>query len=419
MHLSHTLKTLTINLILASVIFLTNTPQVIYADDKLPSAAAHGLSFLAPKGRWATRIEARTNGYDELYDNNGDKFPIGRQLDDVNLDSQVFPAIAAFGAGATLGKTVMSSKVDTKFVELSFGYGLSDDLTLGLIVPFGEVKTKAKFSVSGGNIGFNPTFDNTQAIAATNFPFAPAGGVIAPLDTAGVQGILGNPAFGLGYKPIQNTSWSGLGDPTVGVLWRFHKTPTSEFVFGSGIRFGLSKDDDPNNLLDLQIGDGSNDIRTRLEYYKNLGEGFDLKLQFEYDIQLKDKVTKRVPQAGQLLAPSSSLEVLNRNLGDYWEVDVGIGKTFGNWRVGTTYHRYQKRSDSYHSALGTNTDSLEANTDIFADQWQVSVSWSGIEVWKEKKIPLPLIVTLKMQDTFKAKNFPDVRDVYLQVTSFF
>ena len=35
------------------------------------------------------------------------------------------------------------------------------------------------------------------------------------------------------------------------------------------------------------------------------------------------------------------------------------------------------------------------------------------------RLPLPLIVKLEMQDTYGGRNFPKVRDVYLQVTSFF
>lgn len=35
------------------------------------------------------------------------------------------------------------------------------------------------------------------------------------------------------------------------------------------------------------------------------------------------------------------------------------------------------------------------------------------------QIPLPLIIKLEMQDVLRARNFVDVRDIYLRVISFF
>lgn len=47
------------------------------------------------------------------------------------------------------------------------------------------------------------------------------------------------------------------------------------------------------------------------------------------------------------------------------------------------------------------------------------MSWSGIAAWRAGALPLPLILKLEMQETYGGRNFPDVRDFYLQVTSFF
>ncbi|MEE9351151.1 MAG: hypothetical protein V3U78_02730, partial [Thiotrichaceae bacterium] len=163
----------------------------------------------------------------------------------------------------------------------------------------------------------------------------------------------------------------------------------------------------------------STDIRTRLEYYRDLGRGFDLKVQLEHDFQLEDSITTRVPQPGQLLAPLSSKENLDRNLGDYTEYDIGFGKTLGNWRIGAAWHRYEKDHDAYHSRIGTNTSILEANTDVFINQWQATLSWSGLDAWKSGKVPIPMVVQLNIQDTYRAKNFPDLSDVSLQLTGFF
>ncbi len=396
---------------------LSNKPES--PEGQLTTSLTHGLSFMVPKGRRGLRMELRALGYDEYFDNKGNKLLLGNTLDGVDLNAQIFPAMQIFGADATLGKTLLSTEVDARRIEISLGYGITDDLTVGVIIPYGEVDTRTNFSVSGGNIGINPIFDATQAIAPNNFPFAPAGGSIPSVNTAEVQSVLTNPAFGLGYKPIKNTRWSVLSDPSIGLLWRFHKTSSSQWILGAGLRIGITDENDPDDLLDVQIDDGSTDIRTRLEYYRDLGHGFDLKVQLEHDFQLEDSITARVPLPGQLLAPLSSKENLDRNLGDYTEYDIGLGKTLGNWRIGAAWHRYEKNHDSYHSRIGTDTAALEANTDIFINQWQATLSWSGLDAWKSGKVPMPMVVQLNIQDTYRAKNFPDLKDISLQLTGFF
>ncbi|MBL4712070.1 MAG: hypothetical protein JKX75_06180 [Gammaproteobacteria bacterium] len=389
-------------------------------DEGLLNSTLHGLEFIAPKGRWAIRVELRQNAYDEFYDNSGNKHALGNELNAVDLNQNVLPDLAVFGATASLGVTDFSANVETKRVEFTIGYGITDDLTVGFIVPYGEVKTRAAFSVSGGNIGFNPGFNPALPPGPTNPPLLPVGaGPTEPVGTEGVQAILSDPAFGFAYKPLGNTSWKGIGDPTIGLLWRFYKSADDSLILGTGIRIGLAEDVDADDLLQVPIDDGTTDYRARLEYYRNLGSGFDLKLATEYTYQFEDSVTRRVPSNGALLAPLSSKETLDRKLGDYWEYDIGVGKVMADWRIAATWHRYVKSADRYQSSLGTDTSALQSNTALYANQWRATISWSGIRSWKNGDFPVPLIVQLELQETYKAKNFPDVRDIYLQVTSFF
>ena len=395
------------------------SPCMLSAETLSPSSA-HALSLLAPAGRWASRIEYRENGYRKLFDSRGRTVALGEELDQLTLDANVFEPLQVFGAGANLGVTSFSARVTVKRLEIILAYGVSENLTAGLIIPFGETRTHIAFDVTGGNIGFNPAFDPGQPVDAANFPFAPVGaGAAAPVGMAGVQTLLTDPVFGFAYQPLASTQWSGMGDPTLGFLWQFYSDAVSSLVFGAGIRIGLAEADNPDDLFDVPIDDGTNDARFRLEYYRDIGQGFDIKLQVERDVQMKDKVRKRVPLPGDFLAAATATEFVGRDLGNYWEYDIGVGKSLKDWRVGLTWHRYEKQADRYIAASGTSTQALEANTSLFANQWRASISWSGIHAWQQGDIPLPLIVQLELQETYSAKNFPDVRDVYLQLTSFF
>jgi hypothetical protein len=340
----------------------------------LPAASLHGLDGMAPAGHWAARLTVLRNDYDRRYDDDGRRVDYDQGYDGLDL--------AGLGIPGVSGVLNLDTKVVTEYGELMFGYGVTEDLTVGAIVPLARTRTKLRMSVDGG------------------------------IGTDGLQGILTGV---LGYQPLRGTESSGLGDPTVGALWRFYKSERDSAILGFGVRFGVAPADDPDDLADVPPGDGSTDLRYRFEYFRDLGAGFDLRFLAEYQVQLPDHATLR---PGHPLTTAST-ERLERDLGDYWEWDIELGKSLGDWRVSATWHRYQEEPDRYTSKIGTDTRFLMANTDTLADQYRVGLTWSGVNAWRAGRLPLPLIVKLEMQDAFRGRNFVDVRDVYLRVTSFF
>lgn len=397
---------------------LASAPDT-FANETIPTASYFALDTMAPESSWAIRFEQRSNHYDERYDHRGQLSGLGSSFNGVDLNANLFPALSLLGLGASLGNTRFDHQTRNQISILTLGYGLTPDITVGAIIPYGISNSRARFAVDGGNVGFNPAFDASQPIGAGNFPFAPAGGGISPMGTAGVQNILTNPAFGYQYKAIKDSRTEGFSDPTLGVLWRAIKSPGESLVLGLGVRLGLAKKDDPDNLLDMPLGDGSNDVRTRLEYFYDLGSNFDLRLLADYNWQFSDKARMRIPGQGQLLALASSKQKLHRDLGDYYEADIELGHRWSNWRLATTWHRFEKASDDYRSSLGTDTSSIEDDTYRRADQYRISATWSGIQAWQQGKLPMPLIVKLEFQDTFSGRNFVDVQDIYLQVITLF
>lgn len=390
------------------------------AATEISAATAHGLELVAPKDRWVTRVELRHSGYTRVFDDAGNRHLLGAAYDNVSLGPTVLPALGVFGAGASLGITDASSRLSAERLEIRAGYGITENLTVGVILPFGRTRNNINFRVDGGNIGFNPAFDPALPIGPTNFPFAAVGaGASAPLGTAGVQEILSNPAYGLGYTPLRSTTTEGPSDPTGGFLWRFWRDAANSATVGSGVRLGIQGENDPDNLADLPLDDGSTDLIGQLESVHQLSPRWDLRLQAKRTLQTSDHVSVRVPAAGELLPAYATREQVKRDLGDFWEYDIELGRSLANWRIAGTWHRWDKSADDYDSARGTDTRILETNTDIFADQWRLSLSWSGIAAWQAGKLPLPLIVKFETQQTFAGRNMTDVYDYYLQFTSFF
>ncbi|OYY94326.1 MAG: hypothetical protein B7Y41_08385 [Hydrogenophilales bacterium 28-61-23] len=332
------------------------------ASDAASTASAHALDGMAPAGHWAARLTLLRNSYDRRYDDREQR---------VDLDAEANVSLAAFGAR-------LDSEVTTEFVELLLGYGVTENLTLGVIVPY--ARTTSRLTL-------------TEAAPGT------------------IATVLG----GLGYnKPLSTRAVSGFSDPTLGALWRFHQREHDSAVAGFGLRLGVAKADDPDDPADLPPGDGSTDLRFRLEYFRDLGGAWDLRLLGEHQVQLPDEVVMR--PAGPF---SSGKEKLKRDLGDYQEFDIELGKVWGDWRVSGTWHRYQEAPDRYRRMDGTALPALSANTDTVADQYRLGVTWSGVRAWRAGKLFMPLIVKLELQDAFQGRNFVDVRDIYLRVTGLF
>lgn len=355
-------------------------------------AAYHALDSMPPGGHWAARLELRSNSYDAWYGDNGRRRPLGAEYDGVVLDAAVIPALAVYGPGVNLGTTRFASRVETEFASLTAGYGLSDDLTVGFILPYARTRNQVRFSVDGGNVGDG---------------------------TATVQGLLTDAAYGYAYEPVRTTVTEGIGDPTVGGLWRFYKGKADSAVLALGVHLGLAEKDDPDNLLDVPSGDGSTDLEARVEYFRALGGDWDLHLLARHREQLPDHAVMRVQDPGELLPQAASKERLKRDLGDYREFDIELGHTWGDWRGSVTWHLYDQDRTRYTSARGTDTRALSVDTRYRADQWRAGASWSGVRAWQAGKLPLPLVVRLEMQRAYGGRNFPDLTDLYLQVTSFF
>jgi hypothetical protein len=377
----------------------------------------HALSTLAPKGKFVLRVEGKTRTTQYAYNNSGDRVGLGSELNGVNLNANVFSSLAAFGAGASLGTTASSMEFDSQRGEISFGYGVTDDLTVGVIVPFGTVKSKVDFSVSGATLGKNPNYNPALAPSATNLPYLPTSMGVTPFSTADVQALLASPTYG--YKPIASTRTTGLADPTVGLLYQALKSKDSSLIFATGVDIGIAKEDDPDNLVDVPINNGNSALRLRAEYYKALANNWDFFVKAEYGIEFEDSVTKRVPQVGEVLAPKSSTEKVKRDLGDYRSYELSVGKSIQDWRFAGRLYRLEKDADDYTSDKGTDVSMLEANTAGYVNQWEAEVSWSGVDAWAKGNLGMPLIVSLAYKDTFSGKNGLDWNELYFRATTFF
>lgn len=375
-------------------ISLPNLPAVA---QELSAPGALGADIL-PKGRSAVRVETRVSWAKDEFNGQGDRQALLSEYDGMDLNASVFPALGFFGALATLGRTDLSARMTGTQARFTFGYGVSDDLTVGFQVGYGEAVNKVSASVSGGNI--------------------PPGLVVPGATTAteAVQTLLSNPAYGYNYKPIQSSTWRSALDPLVGLRWRFDKGENHATVFAPTLRFGVAKQPDPNDLMQMVLGDGTNDILLGILHTRKIAPQWDVLLSAQYTVQLADHVTARSRGANELLVPSSRLERLKRDRTNPIELTAETGYSFGDWRLSGRLEYARGGQDNYTSPSGQDVTGLEIGSDFHFLLGYIGVSWNGIPGYLRGEHKFPGIVSLVAATTLEAKNTSAPDTLYLTLT---
>ncbi len=361
---------------------------------ELAAPGALGADIL-PKGRSAMRLETRASWAKDEFNGNGDRQALFSDYDNLRLDSSVIPLVPA---GFSLGTTDLSARMTGRQTRLTVGHGFTDDITVGFQVGYGEAVNKVNASVTPGNI--------------------PPGAVVpgATSATQAVQTLLSNPAFGYNYKPIQSSTWHSALDPLVGLRWRFDKGENHATVFAPTLRFGVAKQPDPNDLMQMVLGDGTDDILLVVLHTRKLAPRWDLLLSAQYTIQLSDHVTARARGANELLVPSSRLERLKRDRTNPIELTAETGYGFGDWRLSARLEYARGGKDHYTSPTGRDVSGLELGSDFHFLLGYLGVSWNGIPGYLRGEHRFPGIVSLVAATTLEAKNTSAPDTVYLTLT---
>lgn len=361
---------------------------------ELAAPGALGADIL-PKGRSAVRLETRFSQAEDEFSDKGDRQSLLSDYDGLDLDATIFPALAFFGPGASLGTTDLSARMTGKQTRMTFGYGLTDDLTVGFQVGYGEARSKVRASVVGGNIPPGLVFPG------------------ATTPTEAVQGLL---TTLYGYKPIQSSTWHSALDPLVGLRWRFDKGDNHATVFAPSLRFGVAKQPDPNDLMQMVLGDGTNDILLGVMHTRKLASQWDLLLSAQYTVQLPDHVTARARGANELLVPASRLEKLRRDRTNPVELTAETGYSTGPWRFSARLEYARGGEDDYTSPSGQDVGGLEAGSDFHFLLGYLGVSWNGIPGYLRGEHRFPAIVSLVAATTLDAKNTSAPDTAYLTLT---
>lgn len=372
----------------------------------LAAPGAFGADML-PKSRAAVRLETRAIRASEEYGRDGERRALGSSYDDLNLNAALFPALTPLGPGATLGTTDLTSRMSGQQTRLTIGYGLSEDVTVGFQVGYGVAENRVEVSVSGSNLG---------ATGNPLAPFLPLALLPPGTPATGAEEVQALLTGAYGYKRVQSSTWHSPLDPLIGLRWRFDKGEHHATVFAPSLRFGVAKEADPDDLMQMVLADGTNDILLGVLHTRKLSERWDLLLSAQYTLQLADHVTARARAENELLVPAGRSERLRRDRTDPVEFTAETGYSQGPWRFSGRLEYARGGRDDYRSPSGQDVSGLEANTDFNFLLGYLGVSWNGIPGYLRGDHKAPLLVSLVAATTLAAKNTSAPDTVYLTMT---
>lgn len=310
------------------------------------------------------------------------------------LNPQLGGAMMMFGV-PTLGTFNPDMELSTLVVGTALEYGVTDNLTLGVIAPIITANSRFNLAFEKSAAAQHPAFSNIDFVKAAN-----------------------DAAVEKGYHQLGDWNSTGLGDVELGAKYRFYNTKNWALATKAGFRLPTGRVDDPNHLTDIAFGDGQTDVgATLLVDYQGLPDLL-VNALVKYTWQLADQQTMRVTLGDEIFA--SSVEELSRNLGDSFETSLYAEYTFLKYfNINAASNYRTKKGDTYQSSSGSDTAPLELNTyqmDVIGD---VGIGFSTLPWVKEGTFALPMDVGINAQIPLVGQNTTKVSSVNLEYKLYF
>jgi hypothetical protein len=387
--------------VLVGMLVLLGSAALCYADSAL----------VLPKGRF--RFNVNTNlyyGVDERYDPDGNEEDIAANFN-APLTSFVFPGLGQIeeGFGMPPGSaTIGTSDVDftLKWTDLEFDlwYGLTDKVTLGIHVPYFFSKTEVDVNIdtSDATLGFNPDFGTPQdKFGSPIIPVALGGVKNDELATEFVQQILEEE---FGYERLKDWSDSGLSDIEAGFRYQYFKNEDWRLAVTSAVRFPTGGQDDPNNLIDQDFGEGAwallfwlNTDYTGIDrLLLNATVSYDWKLPYSQTLRVRNDVNQPL---------TVNTEKVDINIGNVFEIDLlARFDVTPAWSVSLNYEYNKAGETDVDGNMGFAYESLEEETAWTAHGIAPGITYSTFPAFEAKKFPIPMHVYLEYWDYFSGSN---------------
>lgn len=278
------------------------------------------------------------------------------------------------------------------------GYGLTDNITLALGVPYYQTKMNVK-------MGFKASENAQKFIALLNDPStnqtAKAQEVANKLSNAPAE--LNTKLTEYGYQPIQDWTGSGFGDTTIAAKYRFFKMNQFAMANTTGIVAPTGKINDPDVLISIPTGTGSWGVFNTLSIDGNISDELWINAYGKYNYQFPVNKTVRLKTEEETI--NVEKDNLKYKLGD--RVETGFSAQYEPWfglvsGLGLIYTK--KKGDRYSTDNLAAKAALESDSYAWATYWEAKLGYQTIPAFRRKEFPLPLVMSFELKKHIKSRN---------------
>lgn len=395
-----------------SIIFLLLALQIHHASAAVYDTLPAGINTVVAKQVKTSRIESRYGA-----DNQTSGLNIKQEFNTSTLENIseainiYFKELQAISPDAynqfSLGEFQAKAWAEVNVQGFGIGHGVTDHLTILASVPIYHVKTNVDFSQTKKS--------NLAAIrdALKNVPTTSASANFVQQFTQQLpdtneqllQSVIVNM---YGYKPLGHFERDSLGDAELGMIYRFTDFADKGQALALGAILPTGKIDDPDSLQDVPTGDGQYDAYLEsLSGVSFLNNTFQFDLKFRYTYQFEKAKDLRII-SDQAMPLSRDRRLVTEKLGN--KTDTTITATINPtiWlNVNSSFIVNKVEGTRYNIAETNIKAAMEANTSSLNQWGRIGVGFTGVELYKRKKLAIPFEINLSYQHIIKAQNTPD------------
>ena len=231
------------------------------------------------------------------------------------------------------------------------------------------------------------------------------------LDSTAIRSLLQD-AGPLGADSVAEIVRTGIGDIEVGGWLQLMDAPGWRSQVSLLVRLPTGKMDAPGNFVDIGTGDHQTDVEVGFRNDIVLSRSLWLHAGGRYGVQMADQLVRRVTPYYLPYATAASEAGLDRDLGDYFAIDVApnwqLDESFG---VGIGWHYYHQGATtwSYTNAADEATIGLPASVlgEGTSQSWMrvgAGVTFSTLNRFLAGRAKLPYRVTWSYNSTFTGRG---------------
>ena len=339
--------------------------------------------------------------------------------------------------GYSLGKLDVEYEAFGMNLTLQMGYGITDQISVVMMLPFQRSRTAVNFRLLGSELG--TTLDENGLPAAPQV-YDPNNPDLHLLDGEILATALScsNPNYPLCMfrytSPRETFDRWGIGELITAFRYQFYQSDWFNQGMTLFIKWPTGRHENQNHLFDINFGDQNFDIGFwyGMDFVALRGLPAVHELMFNltvgYTDQLPDQKEKRMIsmskeadgwEVGTIpLSASWQKMKINRDIGGNWDVYGGFNWAFDEWiSLSQEYYFFWKYYDNIWGAepvpkeykWGTlmvpDYRALEYATDQSAIDMTTAVALNTIGWFSRGKFPIPMMFSVGYTVTIAGKNF--------------